>query len=257
MHSTLAAAIVCGLFVSGPAARPPQAGYLCSPAYELDDGVRGPVRPYVPQPGDVYLSTDRSAIIRAGHRLALSGEPNHSGLVVVLPDGKAAILEGGPFNGLKVEIVDLSYCLKHHEERGEKCWIRVRKTPLTCEQADELARWAQAQHGKLFAARRMLRQLTPFRARGPVRTYFMGMPNGERDRYFCSELVLETCVHLGLLAAETTRPSATYPEDLFYDRSRNRYLNENFTLAGDWHPPARWLSEGVVENERNRIAIER
>ncbi|MFO0866810.1 MAG: hypothetical protein U0744_19590 [Gemmataceae bacterium] len=58
----------------------------------------------------------------------------------MLPEGKSAILEGGPFNGLKVEIVDLAYCLKHHEERGEKCWIRVRKTPPTCEQADELGR---------------------------------------------------------------------------------------------------------------------
>jgi hypothetical protein len=240
--------IMCCLLAGGEKGNSYEAGYLCVAAYAIDDAIREPVQRYVPQPGDIYMSTDRSWLINAGHRLAFSGQPNHSGIVIAMPDGKPAILEAGPFNGLKVEIGDLYRDLSHHDERTEKCWIRARKTPLTKEQSERLTAWAIAQNGKPFAALRMLRQLTPFRTRGPLRTFVLGTPKGERDRYFCSELVLETCVHVGLLSAETTRPSATYPEDLFFDRSKNRYLDTHFTLADGWHPPARWLSRPVIGN---------
>jgi hypothetical protein len=241
MITWVATVAMCGLLSIEDRGRVFEAGYLCQAAYALDDEVRTPLKHYVPQSGDIFMSTDRSLIINAGHRIALSGQPNHSGIIVVLPNGRPAILEGGPFNGLKIEIVDLLYDLSGHEERTEKVWIRARKTPLTQAQQDELVTWALNQNGKPFAARRMLRQMTPFRTRGPLRTYVMGYPNGERDRYFCAELVMETCVHLGLLPFETTRPSATYPEDMFYDKSKNVFLNTYFTLADGWHPPARWV----------------
>ena len=239
MNAALASVMLCGLLSAGEKY---EAGYLCEPAYALDEDIRGPVKHYVPQPGDIYMSTDRHWAINAGHRLAFSGQPNHSGIIVAMPDGTPAILEGGPFNGIKVEILDLFYDLNHHAERNEQCWIRARKTPLTKEQSAELTEWALAQSGKPFAVRRMLRQMTPFRTRGPLRTYVMGTPNGERDRYFCAELVMETCVHVHLLSAEITRPSATYPEDMFFDKSKNLYLNSHFTLADGWQPPARWLA---------------
>ncbi|MBI3822182.1 MAG: hypothetical protein HY289_05825 [Planctomycetes bacterium] len=243
MVSAMASLILCGLVAAQGKDKVYDAGYLCAPAYALDDTIRGPVKRYVPQPGDIYMSTDKSWIINAGHRLALSGQPNHSGLVFCLEDGTPTILEAGPFNGLKIEMVDLKYDFDKHEERTEKVWIRARKTPLSKEQCHELCEWAKRHHGRPFAARRMLRQMTPFRTRGPLRTFFMGEPNGERDRYFCAELVLETCVHLNLLPHATTRPSATYPEDLFFDRSNNVFLNRYFTLADGWHPPARWVSK--------------
>lgn len=242
MTATLASIVLCGVLAGGDKGTAFETGYLCQPAYAIDEVTRAPIEHYVPQAGDIYMSTDRSLIINAGHRLALSGQPNHSGIVIIMPSGRPAILEGGPFNGLKVEIVDLLYDLAKHEERTEKVWIRSRKTPLTKEQNDALVEWAVNQNGKPFAARRMLRQMTPFRTRGPLRTYVMGTPNGERDRYFCAELVMETCVHVGLLSPETTRPSATYPEDMFFDRSKNYFLNQYFTLADGWHPPSRWLS---------------
>ena len=91
----------------------------------------------------------------------------------------------------------------------------------------------------------MMMQLTPLRYRGPLRTYVMGGPKGEHFSYFCSELVLETCVHVGLLPAATTRPSCTYPRDLFFDHSPNVFLNTYFTLAPDWLPPARWTSNSA------------
>jgi hypothetical protein len=84
--------------------------------------------------------------------------------------------------------------------------------------------------------------MTPFRSRGPLRTYVMGGPHGERSSYFCSELVMESCVAAGILDPATTRPAATYPRDLFFDGSINVYLNKHLNLSAGWNPPARWTS---------------
>jgi hypothetical protein len=247
MIATVASFIVCGMLAGSDTGNSHFAGYLCQAAYALDDEMRLPAKRYVPQPGDIYMSTDRSPIIQAGHRLALSGQPNHSGLVIAQPDGRPAILEAGPFNGLKVEIVDLSHDLRTHAERTEKVWIRARRTPLTREQSAQLTAWAMKQNGKRFAAGRMLCQMTPFRSRGPLRTFVLGEPNGERDCYFCAELVLESLVHVGLLSPSTTRPCATYPRDMFFDQSNNLFLSRYFTLAEGWHPPARWIDQPVSD----------
>jgi hypothetical protein len=247
MTASMASLVFCGLVLGQAKTKPYEPGFVCQPAYEIDEVVRGPMKAYVPQPGDIFLSTDRSRVIQAGHRLALSGQPNHSGIVITRPDGRPAILEGGPFNGLRVEIVDLRYDMQTHEERGEKVWIRQRKTPLTKDQSDQLTAFAIGQDGKRFAAGRMMAQLTVFRTRGPLRTYVMGTPNGERDSYFCSELVTESLVHVGALSAETTRPSATYPRDLFFNTSSNLYLNRYFTMADGWLPPSRWFTEATFD----------
>src|SRR2546430_11548247 len=50
-----------------------------------------------------------------------------------------------------------------------------------------LFRSAEAQDGKPFATLRLLRQITPLRTRGQIRTYFVGRPSGDQDRYFCAE----------------------------------------------------------------------
>jgi hypothetical protein len=136
--------------------------------------------------------------------------------------------------------------LHEYEVKGP-VWIRKRKTPLTPEQSACLTEWATRQEGKLFALIRLGGQLTPLRSRGPLRTYFLGKPRGERDSYFCSELCTETLVHVGLIDAATARPSCTYPHDLFYDSSWNLYLNRHFTLADGWEPPARWVSEAGTQ----------
>ena len=79
------------------------------------------------------------------------------------------------------------------------------------------------------------------RTRGPLRTWVVGKPHGSGQRsYFCSELVCEACVVAGLLDPETTRPSATYPRDLFYGRSFNPFIDRNLDLNCGWYPPARW-----------------
>jgi len=241
MDALLVPLLASGLFL-GCAPQTPLDSVLYTPAYELDAALRAPATAYTPQPGDIFLSTTRPFVAIAGHRLAFTGPPHHSGILFGLPDGRVALLESGPFNGLKVGIVDLNYALHEHERRGEKMWIRQRRTPLTPEQSAELTHWAMAQEGKPFAWGRLLLQITPFRCRGPVRTEWMGTCNGERSSYFCSELVMETCVHVGLLDARETRPSATYPRDLFFDRSVNPYVNGHLHLAEGWYPPARWTS---------------
>jgi hypothetical protein len=88
-----------------------------------------------------------------------------------------------------------------------------------------------------------VQQLTVFRSRGPIRTEFVGKPHGlDRNSFFCSELVTEACVYAGLMDAETARPSATYPRDLYMDASLNPYLNKHLKLAPCWDPPARWTT---------------
>jgi hypothetical protein len=215
--------------------------YLCQPSYCLDRELRGPLRPYVPQPGDIMLATDHSRFWAIAHNLALTGHPHHSGIVFALPDGQLGVLESGPHDTLHVELLRLLPNLREYEEEGP-VWIRQRAVPLTQDQSARLTAFALSASGKRFAVLRIVAQITPFRTRGPLRTRFVGWPHGDRCKYFCSEVVLEACVAAGLLAPETTRPSATFPRELFFDRSANPFLDKNFKLAPCWEPPARWLS---------------
>jgi len=215
--------------------------YLYEPAYCLDTELRGEPRPYAPQPGDIMVYTDGNVFWNITHDLALAGEPHGSGIVVRRPDGRLGILEAGPNDTLRVRILDVLPHLHEYEIKGP-VWIRKRKAPLTPDQSAALTDFAVRQDGKRFALGRLGLQLTPFRTRGPLRTWFVGKPKGDRCSYFCSELVTEAAVAGGLIDAETARPSATYPHELFHDSSYNLYLNRHFSLARCWEPPARWMS---------------
>jgi hypothetical protein len=126
-----------------------------------------------------------------------------------------AILEAGPNDTLRCRTLDLVPHLKEYVDGGHRVWIRRRCIPLTPEQSARLTEFALSADGKRFAIGRLGLQLTPFRTRGLIRTWFVGMPHGDRTSYFCSELVTESCVAAGILEYERTRPSATYPHDLF------------------------------------------
>ncbi len=215
-------------------------GYLYPVAFNLEGELQGPARSYQPQAGDIFLCTDHVLIVQIGHKLAGGQSPHHSGLVIMRPDGSPASLESGPHNTIWVRVLDLVKNLGKYEEEGESVWIRQRKTPLTAEQSKMLTHFAMAQDGKLFAWGRVLGQLTPFRSRGPLRTYWMGGPHGNRFSYFCSELVLESLLAAGLLDPNRTRPAATYPCDLFFGTSDNSFINQNLDINASWEPPARW-----------------
>jgi hypothetical protein len=218
--------------------------YLCEPSYCMDLTLRGPARKVLPQPGDVLLATDKNLFWKITHDLAFAFEPHNSAIVVARRDGQLAILEAGPNDTLRIDWLDMLPHLKEYADKGP-VWIRKRKCPLTAEQSACLTDFAERQCGKRFALGRLGVQLTPFRDRGPFRTEFMGKPRPERRSYYCSELVLATCVAGGLVDPETTRPSASYPHDLFFARSHNRYINKHMPLEPDWDPPARWLDHGT------------
>jgi hypothetical protein len=206
----------------------------------MDLVVRGNARSYLPQPGDVMLATDKNLFWKVTHDLAFAFEPHNSAIVVARRDGRLALLEAGPNDTISIGLSDMLPHLKKYADKGP-AWIRKHKAPLTTEQSACLTEFAERQCGKRFALGRLGVQLTPFRDRGPFRTAFMGKPHGDRRSYYCSELVLEACVAAGLVDRETTRPSASYPHDLFFDRSHNRYINKHMPLEPDWEPPARWL----------------
>src|SRR5262245_30093031 len=215
--------------------------YLDQSAYQLRGPLLRPLEPYLPQPGDLMLATDNNLFWIITHNLALTGRPNHSGIVFARPDGSLAILEAGPYDTLHVRALDLLPHLRGYEALGS-VWIRRRLVPLTDEESARLTAFAMAQDGKRFALIRLAGQLTPLRSRGPLRTRFLGKPQGDRAAYFCSEVVLEACVAAGLLDPALTRPAATYPRDIFFDRSYNPFINRNLHLAPCWAPPPRWAS---------------
>jgi hypothetical protein len=223
--------------------------YLYEPSYQLDNQVRGKPRAYVPQPGDVLLATDVNWFWSLTHDIAGAGEPHNSAIIVQRRDGRLGVLEAGPNDCVWVKIEDLLPHLKEYADKGP-VWIRKRKMPLTAEQNALMTEWAEKQVGKRFALGRLLVLITPFRDRGPLRTEYLGKPHGDRSSFYCAELVLESCVAAGLVERETSRPSATYPHDLFFDHSYNRYISKHLPLVHDWEPPARWLDrvvDGVAE----------
>ncbi len=215
-------------------------GHLYQANFDPEAQLQGPAKPYHPQPGDIFLSTDQLWIARLGHKLAGASSPHHSGLVIILPDGHPATLESGPHDTLFVKVLDFRENLGQYLEEGESIWIRRRKTPLTAEQSRLLTDFALRQDGKLFAWGRVIGQLTPFRSRGPWTEWVGGPHGGDRFSYFCSELALETLLAAGLLDPSRTRPAATYPCDLFYGKSNNAFINDHLDINASWDPPARW-----------------
>lgn len=213
--------------------------FLYQPAFCIDEVLRGPAEPYLPQPGDIMLRLDNSKFWRITHYMALAFDPNGSGIIFARPDGSLAVLEAGPNDTKFVGTLDMLPHLKEYADVG-KVWIRRRRCPLTPEQSQRLTEFALAEDGKKFALIRLGGQLTPFRSRGPLRTWFVGGPHGDRNSYFCSELVTESCVYAGLLDPARTRPAATYPHDLFFGRSMNLFIDRHFDVNAYWFPPARW-----------------
>ncbi len=234
---------VLGILVPALFAQAPVTGsYICQPAYARDWELRGPIETYVPQPGDIFLATDQRLWFRWGHLIAGANGLHHSGLVIAMPDGGLGLIEAGPFNKTEVEVMNPNHHMSNHAAVGDRVWIRRRKVPLTPDQSARLTAFALGQNGKPFALARWFGQITPLRTRGPIKTWFVGQPKGDRSHWFCSELVTECCVAGGIMTWATARPSATYPSDLFWGSSYNLYLNGHLgELEQGWHPPARWL----------------
>src|SRR5205807_6934724 len=139
---------------------------------------------------------------------------------VARPDGRPAVLEAGPHDTLWIRILDIGPHLQQYADDGESVWIRRRRTPLSAEQSAHLIAFALSKENHRFALFRQGAQLGALRCRGTPLQYFLARPHPDRSSYFCSELVVEALVAAGLLDSATARPAATYPCDLFFDRSK-------------------------------------
>jgi hypothetical protein len=239
-------ALLAMLFVGAEPGETPKmceiGSYLYKPSYCEDYELRGPATPYKPQAGDIGFSADGSVFWLLMHNLAGTSHPTHSMIAFQRTDGTIAILEAGPHDTLRIRTLDAIPHLKSYEDEG-RVWIRRRAVPLTPEESAKLTEFAMSADGKRFAIGRLGQQLTPLRARGPIKTCFVGKPKGDRSSYYCAELVMEACVAAGLLDPATTRPAATYPRDFFQDHSHNPYIDKHLKLAPCWDPPARWTSD--------------
>jgi hypothetical protein len=243
MSSLLYRLICSGCVFAAPVEAKSAESYTCQSAYSLEEAFRGPLRAYQFQPGDMIFATDHTIFWSVTHDMAGAFHPHHSAIIIARPDGSLGVLEAGPHDSMRIKILDPITSMKEYELHGE-VWVRHRATPLTEEQSKKLTEFAVQQEGKRFAIIRQGAQLTPFRSRGPLRTWIFGRPSGpDRSAYFCSELVAEALVAAGLIDAETARPAATYPRDLFMDHSYNLYINKHLKLAPDWDPPAHWTSQ--------------
>lgn len=219
-------------------------GTLWEPAFSIDTIRRGTPVPYEPQPGDLVLLNAGERLWKASYRLALSGPPTHSAIVLRMPDGGFGFLEGGIGFDLRVELSPLAERLPQYY--GD-IYVRRRKTPLSKDESDRLTEFALAVNQQRITVARFPLQATPIRTRGPVRTAFLGKPRGiGHHTWTCSELVVEAYVAAGLLDANTARPAATYPRDFFFDHSVNCYLNRHLSpqIACGWHVPQHWTKCG-------------
>lgn len=229
----------------GPLAYPPvyvpaeaPAGYLYPQAIDLRTVPGAYAERYTPKAGDVLLLSDPDPVFNVLYRVARSGKPGHCALVVTMPDGKLGVLESGfsftPFTRLTPIDYSINLYAGH-------IWVRQREVPLTPEQDRMLTEFALIAEGGEYNMRKFAMQLTPFRSRNPIVTRFVGKPVGPGQEYVCVQIVVEALVYAGLVDGRTARPAATYAQDLFYDRSRNPYIDRHPPMAGrGWGAPQLW-----------------
>jgi hypothetical protein len=212
-------------------------GYVYQPAFDVHAVPRLPAAVYTPQAGDVLLFSDTNRFWSLLFHLALTGKPGHDGLVVTMPDGRLGVFESGYNDTFWSRLTPLDYRINQY---AGYVWVRSRSAPLTPEQDRRLTEFAVMADGTRYALGRYVGQLTPLRARGPLRTAVRGKPVGPGHRYYCSQAAVEALVYAGVIDGATARPGATYPQDLFYDRSRNPYIDRHPPLAGGWDAPQLW-----------------
>ncbi|MBN9119691.1 MAG: hypothetical protein J0I06_11135, partial [Planctomycetes bacterium] len=244
LHLALSLALAPGADPLGPEKYPPvyvptdaPFGYLYAPGRDVTPAVRLPAADYRPKPGDVFVMSDTNTFWTLLYRFALTGRPGHGGIVVTMPDGRLGVLEAGYDGTLWTRLTPLDY--KLHAYAGT-LWVRERLVPLTPEEDVRLTAFAVNAADKRYATGKFVLQATQLTPRGPFRTSHVGRPMGREGRYTCGEIVLEALIHAGLIDGRTTRPAATYPQDLFYDRSRNPYIDRHPPLAGGCGPPQQW-----------------
>ena len=217
--------------------------YLYEPAYAIDDVLRGKPQLYKPQAGDFVFFYEDNDFWHVMYKVAFTGPPYHVAVVVLMPNGEYRLLESGPNDTFHVRLCPMGCRLQRWHG---SVYIRRRVQPLTAHESNQLTEYAIRQNGKRYAIVRLGAQITPLRSRGPLRSFFLGHSCPDSSSFLCAECVIEASIYAGLFKKEDCRPCATYPEDMFYDHSRNLFLNKHFKLAPNWDPPQRWTVDPVT-----------
>jgi len=182
--------------------------------------------PYVPTEGDILLFGSVTPIYTLTFPLARSWHPWHSALIVRRTTGDLAVFEvGGDNHGyaaLRPPAERLPDDLSKTYYRP-RVWVRRIKQPLTVEQSRELTAFVESQAYKRFVTQRHLALfLVPGRP--------LPKSDPSRDRWFCSEMVLEALVTAQVLSPQQVpRPEALTPRDVMLDCRVN--------LSGCWDAP--------------------
>ena len=208
-------------------------GYVLEQPDRLEHTYAKPTA-YAPQPGDILLYDDYNKFFHFIFRLAHTAPPTHTSMVIANRDGKPALLEltGPQVLTAKVQIMDVDTRLNSYPGM---VMVRKIRQPLTPEQSGDLTRFAEAQTGKPFAAFRVGLMATPICPRYGLRKEIFGNTYLNRNRWFCSELVVAGCVTARILPEKGCCANALFPRDLGVD--------ERLDLSAYYHPPVLWVPE--------------
>ncbi len=213
-------------------------GYLYQPAVDLHTVPLLPADKYTPKAGDLLLLSDPDTVFNILYVIARNGRPGHCAVVVTMPDGRPGVLESGFSFTRWTRVTPLDYWINLY---AGFVWVRQRETPLTPEEDRRLTEFAMMANGGGYNTRSFATQISLVRSRNPIVTRFVGKPIGPGHEYHCVQIVVEALVYAGLVDAKTARPAATYAQDMFYDRSRNPYIDRHPLLAGrGWSDPQLW-----------------
>jgi hypothetical protein len=190
---------------------------------------------YAPREGDLIFYDDQSRIWTTLFALAGTGPPLHMGMIVKRGNGKLAVLEAGPDDTLKVEVLDFPHRLhQFHRDYQGTITIRRCKASLTGEQSAALTKFAEAQQGKRYAFFWLLLQGTPFRVRGPLEPV-LARTRFDQNAWICSEISIAAGTVAGLFDPKVVAANVAYPRDL--------QDNTRYDLSGHWHDGAVWRAD--------------
>jgi hypothetical protein len=213
----------------------PMRSYLWSADWRPDGTCRVQAEPYVPQPGDIiFFSNPIPVVDYVLYWLAGSApDPEYCVMVIATADGAPALLECAPDTGpVPVPLVCIAEPYKRMQEYCGSIHVRRLKCPLTPEQSAALTEFATNQKGKPMALLRCAALVTPFNARGSLRSKLFGKTDLHRHAWSCSELTVAAGTVAGLFDPQRHKANTILPHDLFDDKV--------YDLSDTWYPALEW-----------------
>jgi hypothetical protein len=189
--------------------------------------------PYHPRPGDLLLLDQFIPLHHFAYKVAGTGPPTHSALIIAHEEGYPVILDlhGPTVIRARVTVLDIESRLCAFPG---KVLVRRLRGEVTPQGQCAMIRFARAQEGKEFAMGRVLLQGTIFNTHHGLRRHLFGRTYYDRHRWFCSELVVSAACLGGILDPDVHIANGTYPRDLAFD--------EYMDLSHLYEPAVEWRS---------------